>query len=310
MPRSIAAGALVVATAIVAAGCAVPSGGDAASLDLAGADTAAAQHSDEPTAQPSGEPTPGSNPSSSDTEPSEPAATASAPSEPGESETDVEAPSESSGDGDARASQAGSTSGAKPAATVTVTHVVDGDTVYTSDGGKIRLIGYDTPETGECGFGEAKAFVADLVLDKQVELVNPASVDDVDKYDRLLRYITVGGTDLGTAVLKAGLANARYDSLDGYDRHPQQDRYRAISKNTEHVCATGAAEQDAEAQQDAVAEESEADGSTTADAATEPWNQPGPDLNCSDIQQVVQITGTDYHRLDRDGDGWACESYG
>ncbi|HZK04654.1 MAG TPA: hypothetical protein VFC82_02270 [Actinomycetaceae bacterium] len=44
--------------------------------------------------------------------------------------------------------------------------------------------------------------------------------------------------------------------------------------------------------------------------STEPWNQPGPDLDCSDIRQMVRITGPDYHRLDRDGDGWGCESYG
>jgi TolA-binding protein len=41
---------------------------------------------------------------------------------------------------------------------------------------------------------------------------------------------------------------------------------------------------------------------------TEPWNMPGPDLDCADIGHPVTITGTDYHDLDRDGDGIACES--
>jgi hypothetical protein len=40
----------------------------------------------------------------------------------------------------------------------------------------------------------------------------------------------------------------------------------------------------------------------------DPWNQPGPDLNCSDIGHPVEITGPDYHDLDRDGDGWGCDS--
>jgi Tfp pilus assembly protein FimV len=40
----------------------------------------------------------------------------------------------------------------------------------------------------------------------------------------------------------------------------------------------------------------------------EPWNMPGPDLDCADIGHQVTITGPDYHDLDRDGDGIACES--
>ena len=187
------------------------------------------------------------------------------------------------------------------ATAVTVVHVVDGDTVYTSDGGKIRLIGYDTPETGECGFDDAKAFVASLVLDQRVEVVNPGEVDDADKYDRDLRYIRVGGEDLGTAVLEAGLANARYDGLDGYDRHPLQDEYRAISDRVEHRCADG--------ERAGAEPEPQPDSESGAVAeADEPWNQPGPDLDCADIGHPVRITGQDFHRLDRDGDGWACES--
>lgn len=183
---------------------------------------------------------------------------------------------------------------------VTVVHVVDGDTVHASDGSKVRLIGYDTPEVGECGFDEAKALVADLVLDARVDLVNPPQVEDADKYDRVLRYIRVEGVDLGVAVLEAGLANARYDGLDGYDAHPLQDQYREISNRVDHRCAGTAPAQPPEP---APADEAEA-----GTEAQEPWNQPGPDLDCADIGHPVQITGQDYHRLDRDGDGWACES--
>ncbi len=34
-----------------------------------------------------------------------------------------------------------------------------------------------------------------------------------------------------------------------------------------------------------------------------------PDLNCADIGQQVEVTGSDPHGLDRDGDGVGCESY-
>lgn len=48
----------------------------------------------------------------------------------------------------------------------------------------------------------------------------------------------------------------------------------------------------------------------TNEGPDEPWNRPGPDLDCADIGHSVRITGPDYHRLDRDGDGIGCESYG
>lgn len=45
-----------------------------------------------------------------------------------------------------------------------------------------------------------------------------------------------------------------------------------------------------------------------------PWqarvNRPGPDIDCADIParwRPVRISGPDYHDLDRDNDGWACD---
>lgn len=34
------------------------------------------------------------------------------------------------------------------------------------------------------------------------------------------------------------------------------------------------------------------------------------DLDCIDIQQEIWVGDYDPHGLDRDGDGWGCESYG
>ena len=36
----------------------------------------------------------------------------------------------------------------------------------------------------------------------------------------------------------------------------------------------------------------------------------GYDLDCSDIGEQVWVGNYDPHGLDRDGDGWGCESYG
>lgn len=111
---------------------------------------------------------------------------------------------------------------------VTFVAVVDGDTIETSEG-TVRIIGIDTPERGECGYREAGDVIGRLLSPGDtVDLVHPTGVDDVDRYDRLLRYVATGdGTDVGLSVLKAGYAVARYDSTDGYPRHPKQAKYHA-----------------------------------------------------------------------------------
>lgn len=115
-----------------------------------------------------------------------------------------------------------------PVSAAVVDYVVDGDTIRLESGVYVRLIGIDTPEVGECGYEEARAAL-DQIVGTDVELPNPSSVDDKDRYGRLLRYVRVGGRDAGMVLIRRGLATARYDSLDGYDWHPRQDRYRAAA---------------------------------------------------------------------------------
>ena len=117
-----------------------------------------------------------------------------------------------------------------------VTRVVDGDTVEVSTGAKIRLIGIDTPEVGQCGYAPAAQRLQALVAGKGVTLT-PGARDDVDKYGRLLRYLDVAGTDAGYTLVQEGLAIARYDSRDGYGRHARQDLYVAADSVSASVCA-------------------------------------------------------------------------
>ncbi len=76
----------------------------------------------------------------------------------------------------------------------TVLRVIDGDTFeyYDADSAKIlkvRLLCVDTPEKREEGYEEATAYLRSLILNKQITL--KASVNDKDKYGRLLRYVYV-----------------------------------------------------------------------------------------------------------------------
>ncbi len=123
-----------------------------------------------------------------------------------------------------------------------VTRVVDGDTVEVSRADvveRVRLLGIDTPERGQCGFAEATALVAGLVTDREVTLVVGSS-DDRDRYDRLLRFVevTVDGAvvDVGLRQLEAGLAAATYDSRTGYPPHDREDAYVAADEAAPDAC--------------------------------------------------------------------------
>lgn len=119
--------------------------------------------------------------------------------------------------------------GAPSVTTATVTEVVDGDTVKTSAGSTIRIIGIDTPETGQCGSVEATAKMKDMVLGHPVVLGASPTKDDSDRYGRLLRYVDrTDGLDTGREQIAAGLAKARYDSRDGYGEHPREADYVAL----------------------------------------------------------------------------------
>lgn len=110
--------------------------------------------------------------------------------------------------------------------TARVTKVVDGDTLRTTRG-KVRLIGVDTPEVGRCNAAAATAEAERIApVGSWVTLMLPAGENNTDAYGRLLRYVSGQGIDLGGALIKAGVADARYDSLDGFPYHPKQGDYR------------------------------------------------------------------------------------
>ena len=122
-----------------------------------------------------------------------------------------------------------------PPAEAVVTEVVDGDTIDVVVNGvteRVRLIGIDAPEFGQCGYEEATDLLDLLVGDAPVTL---SGGDAVDRYGRLLRFVSVGQPvgevygadtyDAGVALTANGYAIARYDSSDGYDAHAAEVLY-------------------------------------------------------------------------------------
>lgn len=100
--------------------------------------------------------------------------------------------------------------------TYDVIKVVDGDTIDVSINGKterIRLIGINTPETVdprkpvECFGKEASDKAKALLNSKKVYLESDITQGELDKYNRLLRYVFLeDGTNFNLLMIKEGYA--------------------------------------------------------------------------------------------------------
>ena len=93
---------------------------------------------------------------------------------------------------------------------ILVTKIIDGDTLMVKINDKetaIRLIGIDTPESGQCFGKEATERAKELMENKKVKLEVDETQDDKDKYGRLLRYIYLeDGTFINKKLIKEGVA--------------------------------------------------------------------------------------------------------
>jgi micrococcal nuclease len=100
----------------------------------------------------------------------------------------------------------------------TITSVIDGDTVTTENGEKVRLLGINAPEKGQFYYEEAKRALERMVGNKSVEL--EIDTKDKDAYGRSLRYIFVDDSFVNLEMVKSGYAhtyiiypNVRYKAL-------------------------------------------------------------------------------------------------
>ncbi len=110
-----------------------------------------------------------------------------------------------------------------------VKYVIDGDTVILTNGEKVRYVGIDTPERGQCWYRQAKEFNRKLVSGKKVRLERDKS--NRDRYQRLLRYVYVQNSSdekeifVNLELVKAGLARAK--------EYKPDTKYASILKQAE-----------------------------------------------------------------------------
>ncbi|MFA6428200.1 MAG: thermonuclease family protein [Candidatus Buchananbacteria bacterium] len=105
---------------------------------------------------------------------------------------------------------------AQPSGLVKVVSVTDGDTIKVSINGTtqtIRMIGMDTPETVDprkpvqCFGKEASNKTKATLLNQMVRLESDPTQGDLDKYQRLLRYVFLSdGTNFEKSMIEQGYA--------------------------------------------------------------------------------------------------------
>jgi micrococcal nuclease len=90
----------------------------------------------------------------------------------------------------------------------TVERIIDGDTLVLRGGARVRLVQIDAPEAGgECYAAASTRELGRLAPPgRRVVLETDRRLDTVDRYERLLRYIHVGRTNLNVELVRRGAA--------------------------------------------------------------------------------------------------------
>ena len=96
-----------------------------------------------------------------------------------------------------------------PAAAERIARVIDGDTVVTASGEKVRLMGFDTPETrGKCPRERELARQATALLRRLAGSGLELERHGRDRYRRTLAVArTPAGGDVAATLIRAGLAH-------------------------------------------------------------------------------------------------------
>ncbi|HSC90679.1 MAG TPA: thermonuclease family protein [Gaiellaceae bacterium] len=124
----------------------------------------------------------------------------------------------------------------------TVSRVADGDTlvVRLADGGareRVRVLGIDTPELGDCGADEAAAATRSLALRRRVSLRGDSTQARRDRFGRLLAYVELpGGRDLGLELLRRGLARVYVYGRRPFERVADYRRAAAAGRTRAPAC--------------------------------------------------------------------------
>lgn len=97
---------------------------------------------------------------------------------------------------------------ATAAQTARVKFISDGDSFVLESGERVRMIGINAPELADKFGPESKEHLARLIRGKTVLLESDPQNDDRDVHGRLLRFVSVDGTDINRQMIADGWAYA------------------------------------------------------------------------------------------------------
>ena len=89
---------------------------------------------------------------------------------------------------------------------MTVVEILDGDTFDLGNEERVRIIGINTPEKGRPFSDEATDALSEMIMGKEVTLVNDSKNDDADSSGRLLRHVYVDGVSVNYEMIRMGMA--------------------------------------------------------------------------------------------------------
>jgi len=119
-----------------------------------------------------------------------------------------------------------------------VIRIIDGDTIET-DNGTIRFLGINTPEKNKPYYQEAKDFLY-LLENKTIQMIRDS--EDLDKYQRKLRYVFYNNELINIKILENGLGtsfmteNLRYEKkLKKAEDYARKNK-KALWKESNDVC--------------------------------------------------------------------------
>jgi micrococcal nuclease len=199
---------------------------------------------------------------------------------------------------------------------VTVTRVIDGDTIEVARRGRtmdIRFIGIDTPETVHpsqpvgCFGPEASSFTSKKLEGQRLRL--EFDVERRDHYGRLLAYIWVDGKLFNKTLVRQGYAQvSTYPPNVKYVDEFVAAQRRARKSNA----GLWGADCPAEGSQEQQGSSGGGGGGSNCDSAYPDVciPSPPPDLDCGDISHgSFRVLAPDPHGFDgSDNDGIGCES--
>jgi len=134
-----------------------------------------------------------------------------------------------------------------------IVEVIDGDTIRLESGQRVRLLGIDAPEKGECYYEESRDALAGVIGENRVRL--DKDISDMDEYARLLRYVVIPVADPGEDNVFVNEYLVREGYAEASSRRPNK-RYESFLRSAEEeareaarglwsVCEVEAAQTDA-----------------------------------------------------------------